>query len=86
MDSEKKFQDFFTNDEIIFFDSLDMLSDKLNFYKNNQTLSRKIAENGKKKYFKLFNEIEVANYIVKKSLDPNSKYKPIWEREIINKR
>ena len=86
MDSEKKFQDFFTNDEIIFFDSLDMLSDKLNFYKNNQTLSRKIAENGKNRYFKLFNEIEVANYIVKRSLDPNNKYKPIWEREIINKR
>ena len=86
MDSEKKFQDFFTNDEIIFFDDLKMLSDKLNFYKNNQRLSRKIAENGKKKYFKLFNEIEVANYIVKRSLDPSSKYKPIWEKEIDKRR
>ena len=63
-----------------------MLSDKLNFYKNNQRLSRKIAENGKKKYFKLFNEIEVANYIVKRSLDPSSKYKPIWEKEIDKRR
>ena len=82
MDSEKKFQDFFTSNEIIFFDDLNMLSDKLNFYKNNPRLSRKIAENGKKKYFKLFNEIEVADYIVKRSLDPSSKYKPIWEKEI----
>tara|TARA_B100000989_G_scaffold286929_1_gene256069 strand:- start:1028 stop:2434 length:1407 start_codon:yes stop_codon:yes gene_type:complete len=86
MDSEKKFQDFFTNNEIIFFDSLNMLSDKLNFFKNNPGLSRKIAQNGKNKYFKLFNEIEVADYIVKRSLDPSSKYKPIWEREIDNRR
>ena len=86
MDSEKKFQNFFTNDEIIFFDDLKMLSDKLNFYKNNPSLSRKIAENGKNKYFKLFNEIEVADYIVKRSLDPGSKYKPIWEKEIDKRR
>ena len=43
---------------------------------------KKIAENGKNKYFKLFNEIEVADYIVKRSLDHGSKYKHIWEKEI----
>ena len=39
--------------------------------------------NGQKKYFKLFNEKEVAEYIVKRSLSPNSKYKPIWEKNLI---
>ena len=82
MDSGKKFQHFFTNNEIIFFKDIRELSDKLNFYKNNLNLSRKIAANGKSKYFKLFNEIEVANYIVKRSLDPNNKFQPIWEKQI----
>ena len=36
--------------------------------------------NGKKKYFNLFNEREVAKYIIKRSINPNSNYKPMWER------
>ena len=37
---------------------------KLSFYKENQNLAKKIAFNGKKKYFELFNGKEVANYII----------------------
>jgi len=80
MDLEKKFNHFFSNNEIVFFKDLEDLSDKLNFYKKNVDLAKKIAMNGKKKYFKLFNEREVAKYIVNRSINPNSNYKPIWER------
>lgn len=80
MDLEKKFNHFFSNNEIVFFKDLEDLSDKLNFYKKNIDLAKKIAKNGKKKYFYLFNEREVAKYIIKRSINPNSNYKPIWER------
>ena len=83
MDYGKKFHHFFNDNEIIFFKNINDLSDKLNYYKNNFNLRKKIAMNGQKKYFKLFNEKEVAEYIVKRSLSPNSKYKPIWEKNLI---
>jgi glycosyltransferase involved in cell wall biosynthesis len=85
MDLDKKFNDFFSSNEIIFFSNLDDLSDKLNFFKRNIDLAKKIAMNGKKKYFKLFNEKEVANYIVRRSINPYSKYKPIWEKKLLYK-
>ena len=85
MDLGKKFNHFFSNDEIIFFRDIGDLSDKLNFYKKNINLAKKIAKNGKKKYFELFNEREVANYIVKRSIDPHSNYKPLWEKKLRSK-
>ena len=36
----------------------------------------------KKKYFKLFNGNEVAEYIVKRSINPNTNYKPVWEKKL----
>ena len=80
MDNDKKFDHFFKKNEVIFFNNNNDLSDKLNFYKKNQNLCKKIAKNGQKKYFKLFNCIDVANYVVEKSIDPNGKYKAPWEQ------
>ena len=80
IDEKIKFNDFFSNDEVIFYKNINDLTDKLTFYKNNFTLAKKIAEKGQKKYFKLFNEKEVANYIINRSLKPNNNFKPIWEK------
>ena len=44
------------------------LSDKIIFYKQNEKSRKKIAQNGKKKYFKLFNETRISKYIIDKSL------------------
>ena len=44
------------------------LSDKIKFYSLNDILRKKIAENGKKKYFQLFNEKIITKYLVEKSL------------------
>ena len=77
MISKKKFNHFFNNKEIIFYHDKSDLSDKLNYYKRNEKERKSIARNGQKKYFKLFNEIEVAKYIVNESLDIKN-YKPKW--------
>ena len=79
MDNKKQFDHFFNKDEMIFFDNNLELTDKLNFYKNKTDERKKIARNGQKKYFKLFNCEDVAKYIVNKSIDPNKNYKPNWE-------
>ena len=77
IDYKKKFNHFFNDKEIIFYNNKNDLSDKLNFYKRNEKARRLIARNGQKKYFKLFNEIEVAKYIVNESLGLTN-YKPNW--------
>ena len=68
IDRKTEINDFFNNNEIIFYDHISDLSDKIKFYKNNDKLRIKIAKNGKKKYFKLFNELKTTKYIIDKSL------------------
>jgi len=81
MDDKKQFNDFFNKNEIIFFKNELDLIDKLNFYKINSNLRSKIAKGGQEKYFKLFNECSVAEYIVEKSMGIKKSYKPIWENK-----
>ena len=80
IDYKKKFNHFFNSNEIIFYHDKYDLSDKINFYKRNSNLAKKIAQKGQEKYFRLFNEIEVAKYIIDESISGISK--PIWGKYI----
>lgn len=71
------FSDFFNKNEIVEYCSLEDLSEKINFYKFNVKERKKIAANGKKKYFDLFNSKFISKYIVDKTLGIKSK--PPWE-------
>ena len=64
IDKKTQLNDFFRNDELIFYNDINDLVDKLIFYKKNDKLRKKIAYNGRKKYFKLFNEIKTTKYII----------------------
>ena len=55
IDKKTEMNDFFNKNEMIFYDNISDLSDKINYYKKNEKIRKKIASNGKKKYFKLFN-------------------------------
>ncbi len=68
IDKKTHINDFFNNNEIIFYSNIDDLSEKIKFYKKNEKSRIRIAKNGKKKYFKLFNELITTKYIVDKSL------------------
>ena len=68
IDKKTQLNDFFKNDELIFYNDLNDLVDKLIFYKKNDKLRKKIAYNGRKKYFKLFNEIKTTKYIIDTSI------------------
>ncbi|MDA7488582.1 glycosyltransferase [Candidatus Pelagibacter ubique] len=72
IDKKVQMSDFFNNNEIISYNNISDLADKIKFYSSNDRLRKKIAENGKKKYFKLFNETKVAKYIIDTSLGNKS--------------
>jgi len=72
IDKKVQMDDFFNKNEIIFYDNIHDLSDKIKFYSTNDRLRKLIAENGKKKYFKLFNEIKITKYFVDISLGNKS--------------
>jgi hypothetical protein len=60
--------DFFNKNEMIFYRSISDLSDKVKFYSKNDKIRKQISMNGKKKYFKLFNETRISKYIIDISL------------------
>ena len=68
VDKKTKLNDFFNKNEIITYDNVNDLADKIRFFKKNNILRKKIAHNGKKKYFKLFNELKITKFIIEKSL------------------
>ena len=71
VDKKTDMDDFFNKKEIIFYENITDLSDKIRFYKKNDRLRKKIASAGKKKYFKLFNELITTKYIIDRSLGKN---------------
>jgi len=73
IDKKTQMNDFFNNNEIVFYNGINDLSEKINFYKKNEKSRVKIAKNGKKKYFQLFNELKTTKYIIDKSLGNKTK-------------
>ena len=68
IDEKTELHDFFKRDELIFYNNVNDLVDKIRFYKKNDKLRKRIAHKGREKYFSLFSEIKTAKYIVDKSL------------------
>ncbi|MDA7758231.1 glycosyltransferase [Candidatus Pelagibacter sp.] len=68
VDKKTQLNDMFSKNEIIMYENIKDLTNKINFYKKNDHLRSKIAAAGRKKYFKLFNELKTTKYIVDKSL------------------
>ena len=71
IDKKVKMDHFFSNKEIVFYNSINDLSEKIKFYAKNDKSRIEIAKKGKKKYFQLFNEKRVAKYIIDISLGGN---------------
>ena len=81
IDKNTKLNKFFNNNEVIFYNSINDLSRKINKYANNDHLRKKIASNGKKKYLKYFNSKIVADFIINKTLKTNINKNYFWEKK-----
>ena len=64
VDEKVQMNNFFNKKEMIFYRNINDLADKINFYSKNDPLRKKIAKNGKRKYFKLFNEKRITEYFI----------------------
>ena len=73
IDKKVQMDHFFNSREIVFYNNISDLADKINFYSKNDNLRKKIAMNGQKKYFKLFNEKRITEYFVNISVGKNYK-------------
>ena len=80
INNETKLGDFFTNKEAVLYKNLDDLSYKINKYKKDLKDGKLIAKNGKKFYMKYFNSVNVAEFIINKTLDIKSQNKFLWEK------
>ena len=68
VDKKTELDDMFNKNEIIMYSNIQDLTEKINFYKKKDKLRSQIAAAGRKKYFKLFNELRTTKYIIEKSL------------------
>ena len=80
VDIKTKLNNFFTNKEVIFYSTLNDLSNKMNFYSKNHKSRNKIAKAGRDKYHKNFDSKIVAQYMINKTMGYKSKQKFIWDK------
>ena len=74
------YKNFFTDDEIIFYNNVSTLSEKIQKFAKDDFLRKKIAKKGKKKYMKYFNSTIVADYIINNTFEYSyKKNNYLWE-------
>jgi len=78
VDIKTQLNDFFDDDEIVFYKNINDLTEKLNYYKENDILRKKIAKKGQKKYFEIFANDIVAQYMIDKIFGTKIKNKYQW--------
>ncbi len=79
IDEKTKFNNFFNDNELVFYKSIEDLSEKMQKLSSDDILRKKIAQRGWSKYHKFFNSKIVADYMIKKIFNTNEKNKTLWE-------
>ena len=80
IDEKTKYQNFFNNDEMIFYKNISDLSEKILKTASDEKFRKKIGQKGKIKYMKYFNSDIVSDYILNKTLGIKNKKKYLWEK------
>ena len=80
IDKKTCFNDFFSDDEIVYYKDIHDLSYKINKYKKDTKDAKRIAKNGRNSYLKNFNSTIVGDFILSKLFDYKSKNNFIWDK------
>ena len=80
IDRNTKYNNFFDNDEMVFYKNVSDLSEKILKISRDEKLRKNIARRGKIKYMKYFNSTKVANFIINRTLGFKDKNSYLWER------
>ena len=78
IDEKTHYNDFFDRDEMVFYKSIEDLSEKIIKISKDEKLRKKIGKKGRDKYLKYFNSTLVADFIINKTLSIDSKKKYLW--------
>ncbi len=79
IDEKTGYQDFFNNNEMVFYKNLDDLSEKISKISQDEKLRKKIGKKGREKYLKYFNSTLVAEFILNKTFEIKDKNKYLWD-------
>lgn len=66
--SGNRMQDFFTDEETVYFSSVDELAEKIAYYNTHDDERRSVSRMGREKYFKLFNSERTLKYMMEAAL------------------
>jgi spore maturation protein CgeB len=78
IDERTEYNNFFDKDEMVFYNGINDLSDKIIKISKDEKLRKKIGYKGKLKYLKYFNSTLVAQFIINKTLNLKDKTKYLW--------
>jgi len=79
IDNKVGYKDFFDTNEMGFYKDVDDLLNQIDKLQGNIKKIDKISKNGKRRYFSIFNNLIVSDYIISKTFNIKNKYKYIWE-------
>ena len=80
IDEKTQYRDFFNNNEMVFYNNTNDLSEKILKISNDEKLRKSIARKGKAKYMKYFNSDLVAEFIIEKTLGLSKKKNYFWDK------
>lgn len=78
VDKKCEFNDFFDNNEMIFYSSIEELNNKLLYYSKNNTERMNISAKGYLKAHKIFNNKLITNYMLNKIFNRKNNLGEIW--------
>ena len=79
IDKKVGYSDFFHTDEMGFYDNVEDLLNQIDKLQGNINKINKISKNGKRKYFSIFNNRIISDYIVYKTFNITNKSKFVWD-------
>jgi len=79
IDKKTKYSDFFNSEEMGFYSNANDLLNQMDRLNGNMKKINKISRNGKRRYFSIFNNSIVSEYILFKTFDIKNKFKYVWE-------
>ena len=80
IDVKTNYYDFFDDTEMGYYKNINDLSNQIEKLKGDINLINKISKNGKKRYFELFNNSIVSDYILHKTIKSKANFKYIWDK------
>ena len=79
IDEKVGYSHFFNSDEMGFYKNVDDLLNQMDKLCGNINKINKISHNGKKRYFSIFNNLIISDYIISKTFGVKNKFKYVWD-------